>query len=143
MSAGKPAPGEGEIAAECHVSRTTVRKVLERMEAERLVRWEDGRRVLARRVLPADAPPQAPEPVLREQQVAWFVLGKIARNELQPGQSLSEKGIATELGVSTGQVREAMLTLAPLGLIRKRVRRQWEVAVLNGCQWGDLMELPL
>jgi DNA-binding GntR family transcriptional regulator len=141
MSAGKPVPGEVELAAECHVSRTIVRKVLERMEAKGLVRWADGRRVLARRVLPADAPPQAPEPLSREQQVARFVLEKIARNELQPGQSLSEKGIATELGVSTGPVREAMLTLAPLGLIRKRARRQWEVAALNGRQWEDLMEL--
>jgi DNA-binding GntR family transcriptional regulator len=141
LAAGKPVPGEVDLAADCHVSRTTVRKVLGRMEAKGLVRWADGRRVLARRVLPADAPPPAPEPVSREQQVARFVLEKIARNELQPGQSLSEKGIATELGVSTGPVREAMLTLAPLGLIRKRARRQWEVAALDVRQWEELMEL--
>lgn len=141
LQAGNPVPGEVDLATECHVSRTTVRKVLERMEAKGLVRWADGRRVLARRVLPADAPPQVSEPLSREQQVARFVLEKIARNELQPGQSLSEKGIATELGVSTGPVREAMLTLAPLGVIRKRARRQWEVAALDARQWEELMEL--
>lgn len=138
---GTPIPGEIELAGQCHVSRTTVRKILARMEREGLVQWMDGRRVLARKVLPADTPPTAPKPVSREQQVARYVLHKIARNELQPGQSLSEKGIATELGVSTGPVREAMLSLAPLGLIQKRARRQWEVAALDARQWEEVMEL--
>jgi DNA-binding GntR family transcriptional regulator len=134
-------PGEIELAAECGVSRTTVRKALQRMEGEGLVRMESGRRVLVRRTRPADLPKAVGEPVSRDQQVVRHVLEQIGSGIIQPGDRISEKKIATALGFSTGPVREGLLSLAPLGLIRKRARRQWEAAALKGEQWDHLMEL--
>ena len=134
-------PGEIELAADCGVSRTTVRKALERMEGEGWVRMDGGRRVLVRRTRPADLPKSVGEPVSRDQQVVRYVLEQIGNGAIQPGDRISEKKIATELGFSTGPVREGLLSLAPLGLISKRARRQWEAAALTGVQWDHLMEM--
>ena len=134
-------PGEIELAAECGVSRTTVRKVLEQMERDGWVRMDGGRRVLVRRTRSADLPRPVGEPVSRDQQAVRHVLEQIGRGAIQPGDRISEKKIAAALGFSTGPVREGLLSLAPLGLIRKRARRQWEAAALTVEQWDHLMEL--
>jgi len=134
-------PGEIELAAGCGVSRATVRKALERMEGEGWVRMDGGRRVLVRRTRLEDLPKFVGEPVSRDQQVVRHVLEQIGSGTIQPGDRISEKKIATALGFSTGPVREGLLSLAPLGLIRKRARRQWEAAALTGVQWDHLMEL--
>jgi DNA-binding GntR family transcriptional regulator len=140
---GDGLPGEIDLAAGCGVSRTTIRKVLHRMEREGWVRSERGRRILARKTRASDLPKSVGEPVTRDRLVVRHVLDQIGRGAIMPGDRISEKKIATELGCSTGPVREGLLTLAPLGLIRKRARRQWEAAALTAQQWEHLMEIRL
>jgi|GEM_PF-6518755 len=91
------------------------------MESQGWVRVEGGRRVLVRRTRSADLPKPVGKPVSRDQQVVRYVVEQIGSGAIQPGNRISEKKIATELGFSTGPVREGRLSLAPLGLIRKRV----------------------
>ncbi len=141
LSPGDVVPGEIELAAGCGVSRTTVRAALQHMEEEGLVRSDGGRRILALRV--AKLSKSIGEPVSRDRKVVRYVLEQLGNGKIQPGDRISEKKIAVDLGFSTGPVREGLLWLAPLGLIRKRARQQWEAAALTGEQWQHLMELRI
>lgn len=141
LSPQDPLPTELELAEQYDVSRTTVRRVLEYLEMTGLIFRNDSQRVLGRQVRASDEPPKGPEVKPRDRQVVEYVLEQIGRGAIQPGQRISEKSLATALGTSTGPVREALLSLAPLGLMRKQSRRQWEAAALNARQWEDLMEL--
>lgn len=143
MAPGEVLPGEVELAAECAVSRTTLRKALLKMESDGLIRTEGGRRIVVRRPRAGDLPKWSGEPVSRDRQVVQYVLEQIGCGTILPGDQISEKKIATALGFSTGPVREGLLSLAPTGLIRKRARRQWEATALTIQQWEDLMELRL
>jgi DNA-binding GntR family transcriptional regulator len=141
LAPGEAIPTEVALAGEYEISRTTVRTILGHLEQRGLIRRHNTQRVLARKVQTDDEPPDTPDLVSRDQQVVRYVLDQLARGAIQPGQKISEKQIATALGFSTGPVREAMLALAPMGIIRKRARRQWEAAALDARQWEDLMEL--
>jgi DNA-binding GntR family transcriptional regulator len=143
LAPGDCLPGEIELAARCRVSRTTVRRVLHKMERAGVVCCKDGRRILARKIRTADLPKRSEEPVSRDRQVVRYVLDQIGRGAVKPGDAISEKKIATTLGFSTGTVREGLLLLAPMGLFRKRARRQWEAVAPTAEQWGHIMELRL
>src|ERR1019366_6467912 len=138
---GEVIPGEVEFATECAVSRTTLRKVLDAMSRDGLIRVEGNGRILLKKIRASDVPEATDEPLPRQRQVVRHILDQIGRGQISPGDRLNEKKIAAELGFSTGPVREGLLLLAPLGLIRKRVRRQWEATSVEPKQWAYLMEL--
>lgn len=144
LEIGDPVPGEVELAAGCGVSRTTIRKALAVMESEGLIRTEEGgRRCVARRAREREIRKHPGEPLSRDRQVVRYVLDQIGSGAILPGHRISESKIATALGFSTGPVREGLLLLAPLGLLRKRARRQWEANSLSARQWEDLAEIRL
>ena len=87
-----------------------------------------------------DYPTREAEPSQRRQKVRDFVLKKFSRAGFRPGDRVSELGLAKALGVATVSVREALLELAPLGILSKKERQQWEVAGLTRDQIRDLRE---
>lgn len=141
VEAGSRCPRELDAAATCEVSRTTVREAYLYLEDKGLIeRRSTGRHL--RRCPRREDQPQSVEPVeTKDQTVVRILLQRIGKGEIQPGQRLSERTLATELGCSVTPVREALLSLAPLGLFEKENRRQWQAVRLNRVQCRELTEL--
>lgn len=141
MAPGDPVPPELELAALCGVSRTTVREALKHLEAAGVLERAGSRRRLRRAVQKNDyeGPKAIGRP--RDEEVSRYLIEKIATGKLRPGQRLSERTLAREIGCSQAPVREALLALAPLGLLRKENRRQWEAVSLDPRQCDELTEL--
>ncbi len=144
LGVGDIIPGEVELASKCGVSRTTVRKALFSMEKEGLLRTEEnGRRYLLRKARKSETAKSQREPLSRDRCVVRYVLEKIGSGAISPGDRISESKIAAELGFSTGPVREGLLHLAPLALLKKRARRQWEAISFTAKQWEYLTEMRM
>ncbi len=138
---GECIPGEVAFAHELSVSRTTVREANAWLKKKKIVRQNGRRLVLARNVRQTDFPKDIPEELPKDREVVHHLLEQIGTGKILPGQRFSERQLASELGCSTAPVREAMLSLVPLGLFRKEARRQWQAVELNECQIRELTEL--
>lgn len=65
------------------------------------------------------------------EQVLAFVRGQILRGERQPGERISEAGIAGEMGISRTPARTALAALEAEGLIGKRQGRGYTVRSIS------------
>lgn len=66
---------------------------------------------------------------------------RIVLNELRPGVTLTELGLAAELGCSQGPVREALLRLQEDGLVLRSGHRGTTVTPLDPCEAAEILEL--
>lgn len=138
---GSRCPRELEAATTCEVSRTTVREAYLYLEDQGLIERRPTGRHLRRRPRREDHPERVEVLERKDQAVVRILLQRIGKGEIQPGQRLSERTLATELGCSVTPVREALLSLIPLGLFAKENRRQWQAVQLNPVQCQELTEL--
>lgn len=141
LDAGSRCPRELEAATSCEVSRTTVREAYLYLEDQGLIEKRPTGRYLSRRPRREDQPQRVNVVETKDQAVVRILLQRIGAGEIQPGQRLSERTLATELGCSVTPVREALLSLVPLGLFEKENRRQWQAVRLNPVQCRELTEL--
>jgi DNA-binding GntR family transcriptional regulator len=123
---GDRVPLETEIGAQCAVSRTTVRKALQSLEDDGIITRRDSQRVLVRAIRASDQIKLLPVHLPKDQEVARWLLGQVGQGKIRPGQRFSERAIARQLNCSCAPVREALLSLSPLGLFHKDNRRQWQ-----------------
>lgn len=141
LSPGDRVPLEAQLAQECEVSRTTIRRSLQVLEDDGIITRRDSRRVLARKIRESDQASQPTTALPKDQEVARWLLTQIGQGKIRPGQKLSERGIAQQLGCSYAPVREALLTLSPLGLFQKSNRRQWQAVSLRPDQVREVCEM--
>ena len=77
-------------------------------------------------------------------QIADYLLGKIVRLEIEPGERILETELADELGVSRSPVREALRILEKTGLVeivpRHGARATW-LSDQNIDSFYDVFEL--
>lgn len=66
---------------------------------------------------------------------------RIVLNELQPGVSLTELGLAAELGCSQGPVREALMRLQEDGLVLRNGHKGTSVTPLDPEEAGEILAL--
>lgn len=132
-------PLEQDLADECGVSRTTVRKAYELLEQQGVVYRQDSIRLLRKKIKP-DADQKKSPPISKEKEVSEYLIGLIGRGELVHGQRLSENKIAAILGCSISPVREALISLAPLGIFEKETRQQWQVVNPDNQMFEELYE---
>ncbi len=132
--------GEEELARECDASRTTVRGVLHQLQACGLIERSGSRWKMRRRVRVSDYPGETPVEVAKVGEAVRYLLKQVGNGNIRPGRRFSERTISKALGCSVSPVREALLSLAPLGLFRKDDRRQWEAVELDKRQIEELME---
>ncbi len=140
LNPGDRLVGEEDLARECDASRTTVRSVLHQLEAGGLIERSGSRWNLRRAVRDSDYPGEPPVEVAKVGEVVRYLLGQVGSGNIRPGRRFSERTISKALGCSVSPVREALLSLAPLGLFRKDERRQWEAVELDKRQIEELME---
>ena len=65
------------------------------------------------------------------EQIADYLMGKIVRMEIEPGERIIETELAEELGVSRSPVREALRNLEKTGLVEIIPRQGARAARLN------------
>jgi DNA-binding GntR family transcriptional regulator len=131
---------EERLAQECGASRTTVRGVLHQLQARGVIERSASRWKLRRVVRDSDYPGETPVEVAKVGEAVRYLLAQVGSGNIRPGHRFSERTISKALGCSVSPVREALLSLAPLGLFRKDNRRQWEAVELDVRQIEELME---
>nr|WP_321984314.1 GntR family transcriptional regulator [uncultured Lichenicoccus sp.] len=130
-------PSEPELGAALHVSRTTVRAILQRLSEQGLLEWEQREKRIVRAPAAEDYFPQDevdPVAVVIERRF----MQKILAEDSIPGGSINELELAREVGVSTSSVREFMIRFSRFGLIEKRRNSTW---ILKGFTRGFALEL--
>lgn len=130
-------PPELEIAERLTTSRTTVRAVLERLDAEGLIEWEGRRKTIRRLPRTADFFERSEtRPPVEKVETAFmeYVLG----GDLAPGTILRESELAREFGTGASVVHEFMIDFSRSGLIEKKPNRHW---VLRGFTRDYAIEL--
>ncbi len=134
-------PTESELAARLGVSRTTVRKVLQRLAEVGVVDGDGRRRTLSRRPVRKDYFAVDAGRGGKSEVAERFVLQKLSRRELEPGGAFSELELARESGCSTVTIREVLLRISRFGLIEKRPRHQWRVVRFTEDMINELLEM--
>jgi DNA-binding GntR family transcriptional regulator len=108
-----PLPSESALCAEYGVARNTLRRALDQLAGEGLVKVSPGR---GRVVTSGNAINRPSQPQYRT--IADELRSMIALGELQPGEALpSESALAERYQVSRGTARHALAELEGAGLI--------------------------
>ena len=125
--AGAALPSEAQLSAEWGVTRTTIRRALEVLEADELVEVIPGRGRFVRSA-PGDLPR---EPSTRLEQVAATLRSEISSGELN-GRLASEAKLAERFGVAQGTARQALQRLEEDGVVTAVHGRGWFVSKAGG-----------
>jgi len=136
LEPGQPLPSERELAGLSGVGRAVVRRLFSSLRKEHLIARSDRRWILRRRI--SEIP--EPEKGSKRQRAKDFLLSELSSGRLDPGAQISELALAKKVGVSTVSMREALLEIAPLGMLTKKERRQWEVATFSDDRIRELRE---
>jgi DNA-binding GntR family transcriptional regulator len=136
---GAPIPAERALRERLDVSRTTVRKVLAKLDAAGIVRDEGTQRfvVSARAARTAKRYPDA-ETVPLSAQVEKRFMEWMLRDNARPGTVINELDLARHFGVATSGVREFLNRFQHFGLIEKRPNSGW---LFNGFTRDFALEL--
>lgn len=76
----------------------------------------------------------------REAAHAW-IKRRIVMNEIGPGQTITELGVARELGCSQGTIREALMRLQDEGLVVRAGRRGTTVTTIDAEEADEIIAL--
>ena len=136
LEVGQALPSESALSARLGVSRTTVRKVLAALDAERIVSGEGRHRVL--RSAAAVRPFPKAETVPTAAQVQDRFMEWMLRDDTQPGTLINELDLARKFGVATTSIREFLNRFQRFGLIEKRPNAGW---IINGFTPDFALEL--
>jgi DNA-binding GntR family transcriptional regulator len=123
IAAGTPAPGEAlpseaALGQEFNVSRTTVRRALAELEAERLIKPLPGTGRVVCTPQERDATEKGGPPPAQYRRIAAALREQITSGELAPGAALpSEAALVRQYGVSRGTARQALSELEGTGLV--------------------------
>jgi DNA-binding GntR family transcriptional regulator len=136
---GAAIPAERGLRERLDVSRTTVRKVLAKLEAAGIVTDGDVHRVVVsvREARAAKRFPEA-ETVPRSAQVEKRFMEWMLKDNARPGTVINELDLARHFGVATSGVREFLNRFQHYGLIEKRPNSGW---LFNGFTTDFALEL--
>lgn len=136
-------PGEIPLAKECGASRTTIRAVCQLLAENGILQRHNRRWRLSRAIRKSDYPAYQLNALSKAQIVTRHLLAEVGRGRIFPGQHFSERSLGQKLGLSASPIREALLSMAPLGLFRKQARHQWQAVMLDQKQIYELFEFRL
>ncbi len=128
LSVGQDLPPESELADRLDASRTTVRAVLEHLNAIGVIRWNGRSKTIIRLPGPPDYFAEE-ETLSATERVETAFMEYILSGDLKPGAILRESELAREFAVSHSAIREYLIRFSRFGLIEKKPNRHW---VLNG-----------
>jgi DNA-binding GntR family transcriptional regulator len=138
---GAKLPTERRLSEICDASRTTIRRILSTLQRIGLLaRKTEAGLYLARKPRKKDYLPTA-SMLSRREGVEQSLLDMLTSGRLKPGEFFSELALAKRNGVTTGTVREALLSLSRLGVFTKQARKQWRVVEIDREMINELMDL--
>lgn len=120
---------EPQLSRELEVSRTTVRAVQARLEAQGII-GATHNRILLRAPVPADyfkrdeAEPTAE--MVERHFMSWML-----SPECRPGQTINGIELARQFGVSGSAVRDCLNRFAHLGLLARQTSGRWQAVGLD------------
>lgn len=77
------------------------------------------------------------------ESVGEFIRHALYNGYFEPGQSISEAGLASEMGISRGPVREALLLLVQEGLVTHSPNRGFSVVQITAADLQEIHEVRI
>ncbi|MFE6450301.1 GntR family transcriptional regulator [Nocardiopsis dassonvillei] len=115
---GDALPSEAALRQEFNVSRTTVRRALAELEAERLIKALPGTGRVVCTVEERESTPVDGTPPAQYRRIAAELRERITSGDLAPGDALpSEAALVRQYSVSRGTARQALSELEGTGLV--------------------------
>ncbi len=137
LGEGQELPSENVLGAHLGVSRTTVRKVLRKLEEHHIVRGIPRHRIVSSIAVPEKRFPVT-ETLPTAAQVEKRFMEWMLRGDVSPGTAINELELARQFGVATSGIREFLNRFQRFGLIEKRPNAGW---VLQGFTRNFALEL--
>src|SRR5690606_6630880 len=121
LTPGDQLSTEVVLAAHLNVSRTVIRAALQRLQTERLIRWQGREKTLLRLPLPTDKLQVQTDQITTEELERQF-LEWVLRFDVPPGTALNVTDMARKFSVSPHSLQEFLASLSRFGLVRRRPR---------------------
>lgn len=142
-SHAEPLPSENVLADTLEVSRTTVRKAIQRLLDLGVLELEGKSKVVARTPSPDDFFDIDEQPLTKLESAERFVLDKLGRDHFPLDQPFSELELARESNCNRSSIREALLRISRTGLIERKPRQRWRVVKPSPAMIEELFEMRL
>ena len=115
---------ENKLQRRLEASRTTIRKVLDELQARGMVEQTATARIVRRNPEPQDAFDRA-ETMSTSAQVEKKFMEWMLRADRKPGDVINELDLARQFGVSTSGIREYLNRFSRFRLIERRANSGW------------------
>ena len=126
MSVGTSLPSELKLAERLKVSRTVVRAILQRLDAQGIVRLDGRRKPLVRAPVQADFLVE-PDEYISLAQLENRFLNWVLRFDIPPDTPLSVAQLAKQFSVPPHLLQEFLASLGHFGLVERRPRGGWRL----------------
>ena len=121
---GNTIPSENVLTEILKASRTTVRKVLEELQARKIIKGTAAKRVIVRHSKPTEYFPDN-ETVATSAQVEKKFMEWMLRGDRKAGDVVNGLELTRQFGVSTSAIREYLNRFSRFGLIERRPNSSW------------------
>lgn len=133
--------GEGRLALQFDVSRSTIRSALDYLRALQILETDGRQTHLVKKPLKKYLLNVSDDLHSKTEDFEAFFNQKISKSELRPGQYFSERELAIESGVNTVQVREVLAKFERFGIITKEPRHRWCVVQFDEQMIDELFDM--
>lgn len=137
LDIGASLPSETALAQALAVSRTVVRAVLSRLDAQGIIDWRGRDKTILRHPRPTD-PLKGPAPPLKIEKLEERFFDWILRRDVPPGTTLNITRLSAEFGVAPHSLQEFLSSLLRFGIVERGARGGW---ILRGFTPGFAVEL--
>lgn len=124
MDVGEQLPAETTLASKIEVSRTIVRSALQRLDAEKLIRWEGRTKTLIEKPS-TDHRLEPVESILSTEELEQQFLEWVLRFDVPAGTSLNVAQLSRKFGVPAHSLQEFLSGLSRFGLVERRPKGGW------------------
>lgn len=124
LEAGAPLPSEAALSDAAGVSRTVVRRCLQRLADAGVIAWDGRRKHLLRPPSPADRIAQA-SPAAGRDELEQRFLDWILRFDVPADTPLSVAELSRNFGVGQHELKEFLAGLSRFGLVARRPQGGW------------------
>ena len=139
LSGNTPLPNDLALSKALHVSRTTIRTVIDYLCQQGILKREASHKRIIRAPEPHDYFDISNEPSSKEEQFEKFFLSLIHTGKLHPGDKFSELDLAKKSNCITITVREFLIKFSRTGLIQKKPRAQWQMVEFDAAFARELV----
>lgn len=142
LKVGERLPSQADLSDICEVSVTTIHRILRTLKKGDLF-CGNGEGLELRRIPKKKDYLPEPQALSRRDEVEQSLVEMVINGKFKAGQSFSELSLAREHDVTTGTIREVLLSLTRLGIFTKQARKQWRMIEVDDKIVNELMDLRI